>query len=114
MSNEEVKKIDLNTYWEDSKFESERFAFLWKLSDIANDPGYLGSNECHLCGYDMPSGTYNCLSFKIPMSYLHFVECHGHKPSDMEIELVNTIYISRRLQESMRIKIYQMEKSLRK
>ena len=90
-----LSEEEINKDWIDEKFKTEKILFLWHLHTLIQEKGsslYYGPDKCLLCKDNIPYGSLTCNNVTYMRSLLHYVEWHGHKPSDLQIKCLDLFY----------------------
>lgn len=108
MSTKKMEKEDLNKAWAEKEHESVRFKFLWQFTHMPKPSGggYYGADNCVLCDEHIPYGTVSYADISVNNSISHYVEVHGHRPTEEQLVAVDACYQERmaRLEAKERIR----------
>lgn len=87
-----MPKDEINTTWSGDEHEIDRERLLFRLARIESNcgsPGYYGSGNCKLCGNGTPYGSRSYGGVEWSIDIHHYIEYHGHKPSDVQLQAIN-------------------------
>ncbi len=83
---------EMNSNWTGDDHEIDRERLLFRLTRIAaasQDGGCFGSNTCQLCTCHTPYGSHSFGGVEWQADIAHYIEFHGHKPTDNELQAIN-------------------------
>lgn len=82
----------LNKEWAGEEHQVERECVLYRLMTIekkSTSLGYFGSRNCTLCGLSTPYGSRKYGPVEWSIDIHHYIEFHGHRPTDDEMQAIN-------------------------
>ena len=100
-------KEDINSKWGGEKYEIERERLLFRLTRIeqnSSDTGYFGCGNCKLCGTNTPYGSKSYGGIEWSIDIQHYIEIHGHKPSDNEMQAINLLFEEIKMSEEAKVR----------
>lgn len=106
---------ELNTEWKGDEHEVDREHLMFRLFSIEHlspNSGYFGQAYCHVCGRGTALGSRNCVGVEWPNNIMHYVNCHGQKPTDQELQAINFMYEELKAKEQMYVDQAMMAKQM--
>lgn len=118
MSKNATRRIrEFNNEWSGNEHTIERERTLFRLVRIENysqNQGYFGSDNCYLCDMSIPYGSRQYCGCEWPISIQHFIEFHGHKPNDLELQAIEANYNEIRVRNEGQVKTGEMRNAFKK
>lgn len=107
---------EVNNKWTGENHEIERERVLFRLTriDAQTHDGYFGANNCKLCDNHVPYGSREFGGVEWPVDIQHYIEFHGHKPSDDELQAINFKYEEIKMMQESNVRSGVMRKALEK
>lgn len=100
---------EINSNWDNEKeYEIERERLLYRLMTIekrSESPGYFGSTYCKICDLGTPYGSRSYIGVEWPINIHHYIEFHGHKPTEEEIGAIESLFEELNEREQKRIRL---------
>jgi len=91
-----LEDYSINSAWDGGKLhEIERERLLYRLMTIeqlSSRQGYFGETNCKICDLGTPYGSRSYNGVEWPINVHHYIEFHGHKPTDGELEAVESLF----------------------
>lgn len=87
-----MKLEEVNKEWEGDQFTTERELLLFRLARIETwkgPQGFMGSSNCKICGRSTPYGSREYGGIEWPVDIQHYIEFHGHKPTEFEVQAIS-------------------------
>lgn len=91
-----------NSQWANPAHQIERERLLFRMTRIDaqnRGGGYFGADNCKLCGRHVPYGSNSFAGIEWPLAASHYIEFHGHKPTDEVFQAIVAKYEQIRVRE---------------
>lgn len=100
-------KEDVNSNWVGDQYTADRERLLYRLQKIekfSSTQGYYGQGNCKLCGCGTPYGSRRYGDVEWPVDIQHYIEYHGHKPTDDELDAMHFSFNEFHTREEFNVK----------
>jgi hypothetical protein len=107
---------EINNKWVGNDHEIDRERLLFRLTRIDEQTrdGYFGANNCKLCDNHVPYGSREFGGVEWPVDIQHYIEFHGHRPTDDELQAINFKYEEIKMMQESNVRSGVMRKALEK
>jgi hypothetical protein len=98
---------EVNTDWAGTGHEIEREQLLYRLERIEKysaSHGYYGLQNCKVCGTGIPYGARSYGGVEWSSDIYHYIEFHGHKPTDAEVEAITFSFNEHQMRQEASVK----------